>query len=82
VLDYRVSYQNLGIYEVIASGVTVKSYMTTMTIIKGTPYTLRVEARNSVGYSAASDPIIILAATKPGQPSAPKTSVYLNDVII
>ena len=40
--------------------------MTTMTITGGTPYTLRVEARNSVGYSAASDPIVILAATKPG----------------
>jgi hypothetical protein len=51
---------------VIASGVTVKNYMTTMTIAKGTPYTLRVEARNSVGYSPPSDHIIILAATKPG----------------
>ena len=50
----------------IASGVTEKNYMTTMTIAKGTPYTLRVEARNSVGYSPPSDHIIILAATKPG----------------
>lgn len=82
VLDYRISYQNLGIYEEIASGVIAKTYMTTMAVTGGTPYTLRVESRNSVGFSAPSDPIVILAATRPGQPAAPTTSVYLNDVTI
>jgi hypothetical protein len=41
-----------------------------------------VEARNNVGYSSASAPVTILAATLPSIPEAPTTTINGQSVVI
>lgn len=48
----------------------------------GKSYTFRVEARNAIGYSAASQEIAILCAIVPAKPVAPTTTVNVNSVVI
>jgi len=63
IIDYRVSYdQGTGIFVTLATGVTTRSYITTVTLTVGATYTFRVEARNSVGYSLTSTGLVVLAA--------------------
>jgi len=50
--------------------------------MSGRTYTFRVEARNSVGFSAESAVLAILAAQIPDQPQAPVTSVSGSSVLI
>lgn len=53
-----------------------------MYLTQGTEYKFRVQARNSVGFSALSDEITILTAIAPATPSAPTTEVVANSVKI
>lgn len=63
IIDYRVSYdQSIGIYTVLATGLTVKTYTTLVTLTPGATYRFKVEARNSVGYSELSADLPVLAA--------------------
>ncbi len=47
----------------------------------GRYYKFKVEAKNSVGYSAISNQIIILTAQTPGTP-APPTTTLVGDTIV
>ena len=53
-----------------------------MPLTAGRTYNFKVEARNSVGYSGESIELGILAATVPGQPSIPSTSISDANVAI
>lgn len=71
IIDYRVSFdQGIGTYIVLQAGITVTSYTAT-TLTHGTTYKFKVQARNSVGYSAYSSEVSILAAQVPNTPLAP-----------
>ena len=50
---------------ILETGLINSYYTTTVTITPGRTYTFYVQARNSVGYSALSSPIRILAAQVP-----------------
>lgn len=83
IIDYRVSYdQATGNYVELASGLTVQGYTTSVTLTAGRTYSFKVEARNSVGYSAVSDKVSILAAQAPDKPAAPVTSVDGDNIVI
>jgi hypothetical protein len=72
ILDYRISYdQASGSYVVLQSGVTTKSYTTSVLLTPGQTYKFKVEARNQVGYSQLSQSVSILCAQPPDQPGAP-----------
>jgi hypothetical protein len=63
ILDYSVSYdQSTNNYVTLATGITTKSFTTTVTLTSGVVYKFKVIARNSVGYSAESEEVAILAA--------------------
>ena len=52
-----------------------------MPLLVGRYYKFKVEAKNSVGYSALSIPISILTAQIPGTP-APPTTTLIGDTIV
>lgn len=49
-------------------------------LTEGHTYSFKVQARNSVGYGAISDPVSILAAQIPDQPSPPLTTINGDNV--
>lgn len=59
---------------VLEEEVYTTSYIYTP-LTQGTTYSFKVDARNSVGYSAESNTVSILAAQVPDQPSAPITVI-------
>jgi hypothetical protein len=66
IIDYRISYDKaIGSFIELDSGILTKSYTTTISISSGQTYRFMVEARNTVGYSAYSAEISILAAQVP-----------------
>jgi hypothetical protein len=83
-LDYQVWYDQ-GILNstlvLLASALTTKSYTATG-LTEGTSYVFKVAARNSVGVSALSNQVRILAAQIPDVPSAPLTTVSGDNVVI
>jgi hypothetical protein len=82
IIDYRISYDNaLASWSYLQSGVGTLTFTATG-LTPGLTYAFKVEARNSFGYSALSDPVQILCATIPSTPSAPTTSVSNADVIV
>ena len=58
-------------------GVVPKAY-TAINLTFGLYYTFKVESRNAYGYSALSEPLVMLCAWKPEQPDAPITYVVGN----
>jgi hypothetical protein len=66
---------------VIASGILVKSYTVTG-LVKGNTYRIRIEARNSIGYSTHSNIIEAVAAIVPSAPAAPSTLRDVNNIYI
>jgi hypothetical protein len=63
VIDYRISYdQSTGNYIILESGITTKTYTTTVTLTSGRTYKFKIESRNTVGYSSMSTELSILAA--------------------
>ena len=82
ILDYQVTYyQGIGIDVVLESTVPSTSYTAT-NLTPGNTYIFKVQARNSVGLSAYSNEVSILAAQVPNQPLAPLTSITTDGVII
>jgi Fibronectin type III domain len=83
IIDYRITYDKAtSNFVVLDTGIVSKSYTTSVVLIAGRTYVFKVEARNSVGYSAMSAEVSILAATIPGKPSTPTTSISDNNVAI
>ena len=62
VIDYRVKFSTDAVtFTNFETGITVLPYQANSLIV-GTTYTFKVEARNEFGYSAESSPISILTA--------------------
>ena len=77
--DYTISYaidDGNNNYSVLASGVTTTSYTDT-TVVMGTTYLFKVQARSAHGISDYSNILSVLIASKPSRPSAP-TTVWNN----
>ena len=70
-----------GTFEVIGYVVPQKS-ITAFDLVLGTTYEFKVEARNEIGYSSASEIYSILHALAPEQPSAPTSENSGTDVLI
>ena len=58
----------------LASGITTTAYTFSSYVTSGITYSLRVQARNRVGYGNSSTTLEIIAATEPSTPDAPKTA--------
>lgn len=58
-----------------------KAYTAT-SLTFGLYYTFEVEARNNYGYSAKSEPLVMLCAWKPEKPDPPVTYVVGNMVYV
>jgi hypothetical protein len=80
VTDYRVSYENSGVYEILASNLVLKTY-TAVGLNYGETYKFKVEAQNGFGYSDYSVEAAILCATHPEKPDAPITTVINDEVV-
>ncbi len=79
---YRVSHdQSTGTYIVAMANVVTKSY-TIVGLTPGNTYNIKVEAHNAIGFSVASQPFAIIAATNPSTPNAPTTTVSNKNVLI
>jgi hypothetical protein len=82
IIDYKVSYdQSIGVWVDLAENIVGTTY-TAIGLTQGTEYKFKVQARNSVGFSALSDSITILTAIVPAAPAAPTTQVVANSVQI
>jgi hypothetical protein len=78
ILDYRVWFdQGTNSFAVLAENVVTLPFVATP-VVKGNTYKFKVQARNSVGYSAFSDEFSVTAATIPSQPAQPTTSLTDN----
>ena len=75
VIDYLIEFDNsLGTFSKIEEFYTSTSFVKTG-LQEGTSYKFRVQARNAVDYSIYSQEFAIIAATVPGKPNAPSTTV-------
>jgi hypothetical protein len=55
IIDYRIYYdQSTSTWVELDTGITPKSYQTTIALSQGHTYAFKVQARNSVGYSLFS----------------------------
>lgn len=82
VIDYRVSWdQGTGSWVVRQSGLSTLSYSAS-SLITGTVYQFRVEARNAYGYSLYSTEVSVLAASPPSTPIAPSTAISGSNVVV
>lgn len=82
-MDYKIWYdQGTNIYKELVV-VTETSY-TAEGLTPGNTYKIKLQSRNSVGYSPFSNEISILASQVPSQPEAPSTitSGYENVIVI
>ena len=80
IIDYRINIAEVGqSYSVVASGVTSTSYTVTG-LTAGKTYELKVEARNSYGYSASSSILTMLCAFVPDSPTT-ITTANVNDKV-
>jgi len=71
VLDYDIYYDqgsSVATYTLLAEAVANKFYQTTVSLTAGETYSFKVTARNSVGDSAMSAIVSILAAKAPDAP--------------
>ena len=60
----------------------MQQYTNGNSLVQGTTYQFRVEARNIIGFSNPSSPVSILCAQIPGIPSAPNTISSGSYVIV
>lgn len=83
VTSYRISMsQGTGSYSVLADLYTTRQY-TAINLQAGLTYNFKVESKNAYDYSALSEPVSILCATKPSKlATPPTTSVSTNMVTI
>lgn len=84
VIDYWVYYdQATGDWTELAIGlVNTYSYTTIISLTQGLTYSFKVLARNSVGFSADSSVLAVLAATVPDQPLSVTTTAGASEVVI
>ena len=76
LIDNDVYYdQSTGVWILLEAGVVGTSYQTTIDLLSGREYKFKVTARNSVGSSAFSLEVGILAAQEPDAPMAPTTAI-------
>jgi hypothetical protein len=69
IINYQISYdQGNNNWIVLATGVTTKTYTTTIPLVAGITYSFYVQSRNVVGLSIYSQTIAILAARIPDAP--------------
>ena len=69
ILDYSVFYdQGIDSVVLLQANVLDKYYQTTVSLTPGLTYKFTVTARNSVGHSADSAVLAVLAATLPEAP--------------
>jgi hypothetical protein len=82
IIDYRVSIaEQGGSYSVLASNVAERTYLA-VDLISGVIYSLKVESRNSYGYSVYSDAITLLAAFIPDPPLIVTTTNSGDQVLV
>lgn len=82
VIDYRLwSDQAKGSYIVIAENILGTDFIVT-SLTTGSTYEFKVQARNSFDFGPFSDPVSILAAQEPDQPSSPTTTFSSPNVLI
>ncbi len=83
VVDYRISFdQATDTWVFLQGGITLRQFTTSLPLIVGRTYKFRVEARNSVGYSAISVPISILTAQIPATPVPPTTTLFGDTIVV
>ena len=83
VLQYRISFdQATDTWVYLQDGITIKQFTTSLPLLVGRYYKFRVEAKNSVGYSAFSAPISILTAQIPATPAPPTTTLIGYTIVI
>lgn len=81
VIDYTIFWdQGINSYVQAASGITALAYTRSTGISTGTAYKFKVQARNAVGLSGDSSEFSVIAATVPGTPSAPTTSITGDEI--
>ena len=69
ILDYSVFYdQGIDSVVLLQANVRNKYYQTAVSLSPGLTYKFTVTARNSVGHSANSEVLAVLAATLPEAP--------------
>jgi len=76
VIDHNIYWdQGTGTFVLASTDVTSLFYIHTTGISAGNNYQFKVQARNAVGASVDSSILTITAATVPGAPSAPTTTI-------
>jgi len=82
IIDYRIKQRVAGgTYSFIAIGLSQKAF-TPSGLQLGTTYEWTVQSRNSVGYSAESDSLLLLHALPPEQPAAPSVQNEEQSVVV
>lgn len=82
MIDYKISYSIAeGAYQTLETGVVTQTY-TAISLTPGVVYGFKIQARNSFGYSALSDGVLVMAAKVPVKPAAPTTTFNRETVQI
>lgn len=66
---------------ILESNIADTAY-TTPELAKGSTFKFRLQARNSFGLSAYSEPISLMIGSVPSKPEAPSTSVVGDNVMV
>jgi hypothetical protein len=83
LIDHRIYYdQGTNTWIEIDSGIVPNTYTTALSLVEGTIYSFKVQARNSVGLGELSQAVAILAAQIPDKPLAPTTSINGDNVSV
>jgi hypothetical protein len=81
IIDYRIFYdQGIDDFVELASDVTDLFYTLT-SIVTGTNYKFKVQARSEYGYSLETEELTVLAAEGPEKPDVPSTAVSGANVV-
>jgi hypothetical protein len=80
LLDYRISMEINGVYQVIAA--TTDNVFTINALTSGVTYNFKVQSRNDYGTSDYSEVISLLCAFVPDAPTQPDSYVQDDQVIL
>lgn len=76
MIDHTIYWdQGVGTFVLANSGITGLAYTHSAGISAGSVYQFKIQARNAVGLSVYSSVFSITAATVPGAPAPPTTSI-------
>lgn len=82
IIDYKVEFdQANGNYITLAENILTRNYESSVLITPGATYRFKVYARNSVGYSVASQILPILCGQVPDKPAAPTTARSSSSIV-